>query len=655
MWSFPTAGHEHSNSSSKLNEFFNDQDASTALVREAVQNSLDAVLDTTKPVIVRFKLASFQWSSLNPFLQTCKGGVSVDNHLSSSDLGKFAGSFSGKKLRCLIIEDEGTKGLIGETDKNNARSGSNFVGFWWNDGISGKGRGSSGSHGVGKTTLTRISEMSLFLAITKRSDDQKRYLLGFSNLPYHRVNNTSYLGYGRYGRSIKENGKAKFMPIEENSKIEEFLSTFSLKRDESGLSVFIPGVPRTVNSRGLLLAAVRDYYWPILKGELIIEVVDHDIDKPKRTIDAKSLNYILHCLSEETGHSDKAVTDTKYRVSIAEEILSLRTGNNPNFFAGNVPQMRTINSGATRGDVSKSSFSDDNLKRMFSAFEQGELIGFSFSLQFKPRDGKEQTGIVEVYFKKGDHKLTDNAQFIRNQIIISKQPSNIPAKNVSCFLIAEDKDMSDYLKEAEEPAHTRWFLNRFNEQKSFTSDWALRFVMDLPAHMYRILSREDEEAITYENFAEDIFSIKEPTNNGPKKKNGRKPDQSSKPKDIPTVKRQPVIRVERDIGNPGFDLLPVGNIAEVLEQEESAFPIRVSVKAAYLSPQGKNKSWNDYSKIDFEFGKTIPIDITPKGSAKVLKASKNTFTVELLKPDFRVSAKGFHRNRDLLVHNSIDL
>ncbi|MBM1311018.1 hypothetical protein JQT66_12305 [Sulfitobacter mediterraneus] len=215
--------------------------------------------------------------------------------------------------------------------------------------------------------------------------------------------------------------------------------------------------------------------------------------------------------------------------------------------------------------------------------------------------------------------------------------------------------MSDYLKEAEEPAHTRWFLNRFNEQKSFESDWALRFVMDLPAHMYRILSREDEDASTHENFADDIFSITEPVGTGAKKKRGQKPKQTKKPDNIPPVKRSPAIRVERDPDNPGFELLPVGNIAELFEEEEVSFPIEVSVKAAYVSALGRSRSWRDYSKIDFQFGKTIPIDISPKGAAKILSASENTFTVELLQPDFCVSAKGFDGNRDLLIHPRIKL
>ncbi|MDG1431372.1 MAG: hypothetical protein P8Q23_07370, partial [Paracoccaceae bacterium] len=183
----------------------------------------------------------------------------------------------------------------------------------------------------------------------------------------------------------------------------------------------------------------------------------------------------------------------------------------------------------------------------------------------------------------------------------------------------------------------------------------LRFVMDLPAHMYRILSREDEDASTHENFADDIFSVTEPAGTGAKKKRGQKPKQTKPPVDLPLVKRQPAIRVERDLDEPGFDLLPMGNIIELFEEEEISFPIEVSVKAAYVSALGKSRSWRDYSKIDFEFGKTIPIEVSPKGSAKVVEATKNTFTVELFQPDFRISAKGFDGNRDLLIHPRIKL
>lgn len=654
MWSFPKAGHEHSNSSSKLNEFFNDQDASTALVREAVQNSLDAALTKEEPVTVRFSLATHPWSSLEPFLQTNDTDHSVDNHLSSADLGKFSFSFIGKDLRCLIIEDEGTKGLIGDTDKNNALSGSNFVGFWWNDGISRKTRGSSGSHGVGKTTLTRISGMSLFLAVTKRSDDEKRFLLGFANLPYHRVNGDSYIGYGRYGRTEVDERGRRFLPIEDQKHVDRFLSAFSMERDKTGLSVFIPGIPSTVDNRELILATVRDYYWPILRGNLIVEVADRNTGQ-KTTLNAAAIDEVVAYLEHYDERSKKGVFETKHRVEISKEILQLRKGGSPNFFSGNKPILNNTTSGDIRGEVTRECFSDENIDRMRNAYDNGELVGFSFSLALETNEGEKQTGLVEAYIKKTNVKQLENAQFIRNQIIISKQPSGIPAKDVTCFLIAEDQDMSEYLKEAEEPAHTRWFLNRFNEQRNFKSDWALRLVMDLPSQLFRILTREDEEDSTYENFADDIFSIPEPSDADGSKKPQRKPSRTDRPAPPPPSKRQPPIRIERNMNPPGFEILPVGNLEALFEEEGISFPIEITVKAAYVSALGKTRSWKDYSKIDFDFGKTIPIEVSPPEAAKIVRAAKNSFTVELLSPNFRISANGFDRNRDLLIHPKVRL
>ena len=122
MWSYPQAGAQHSNSSSKLNEFFNDQDAATALIREAIQNALDAVLKKNGPVRVKFAIGTVTWQVLSKYLKTLVDGESVDDHLSSGDLKKFAQTFKGSTQKYLLIEDEGTKGLVGTTDKDDAHS-----------------------------------------------------------------------------------------------------------------------------------------------------------------------------------------------------------------------------------------------------------------------------------------------------------------------------------------------------------------------------------------------------------------------------------------------------------------------------------------------------------------------------------------------------
>ena len=183
MWSFPLSGAEDSNRRPKLDEFFKSQQPTTSVVREALQNSLDARdREQDGPVRVSFRISEHSWKKVRKFLKTTDDGVTVNSHTSSDDLGGFAEDLGGKPVRCLAIEDYGTKGLTGSIEKDEARSGSNFVGFWWNEGITGKGKGTRGNHGVGKTTLTRVSALSAFLAVTNRQTDDQTFLIGFCNL-----------------------------------------------------------------------------------------------------------------------------------------------------------------------------------------------------------------------------------------------------------------------------------------------------------------------------------------------------------------------------------------------------------------------------------------------------------------------------------------
>lgn len=654
MWSYPQAGAQHSNSSSKLNEFFNDQDAATALIREAIQNAMDAVLSPKSPVRVRFTIGTVEWKILSKYLATTQQNETVNDHLKSSDLKKFAQSFEGSTQKFLIIEDQGTKGLIGTTNKDDARSGSNFVGFWWNDGISGKGKGTSGSHGVGKTTLTKISSMSLFLALTKRSDDNKKFLLGFSNLPYHRVGDKSYLGYGRYGKLSGKGNNQQFLPIDDETEINRFEKDFQISRESSGLSILIPGIPSTVELENLCLATVRDYYWPILKGELIVEIVDK---LQKTSVEINSSNLVNKCIDlvDNPKVGSSKIDETINRIKLAEEILSLRESNSTNWFIGYEPRMR-LEGTSTRGVFTKEDISEENLKLCTEAYDAGELVGFNFSLTLEPTDRPKTRGLVQVFFKKISHSLSENTQFIRNQIIISKQPSHISSKEVACFVVAEDQEMSDYLKEAEEPAHTKWFINRFNSQKSYKSDWALRFVSDLPSIMYKILTNEDEEGSKIKNFATDIFSVSEPSDEGKStKKKKKKKDKTDPPSDIPKDTRVPIIRVERDDVNTGFKIVTVPRFNEILSEQNITLPIRLKVKAAYLSAFGKSRSWKDYSPIDFQFEKNIPIQIEPSAAASIISVQDNELTLEITQDKFEISVAGFDENRDLLVHPKVML
>ena len=295
-------------------------------MRESLQNSLDAKPEGRDgPVRVRFTLSERSWVDLEPWFGTNEKGLTLNDHTASEDLEQFKADYRDQTFRCLTIEDYNTDGLTGDTDKDAARSGSNFVGFWWNEGITGKKTGTSGSHGVGKTTLTKLSGMSSFLAVTKRRDDDLVFLLGFSNLPFHQLSGSSYLDYGRFGVMESYGETERFMPIKDSPAIEQFSKAFDIERSDYGLSIFIPAVDDRVDGASVAAAVIEDYYWPILKGLLVVEVVDKDVGTVQ-VIDAASIDQRIRDLG------DRAIR-LQLLSEKARQVIAMQ-GKHPNFFQG---------------------------------------------------------------------------------------------------------------------------------------------------------------------------------------------------------------------------------------------------------------------------------------------------------------------------------
>ena len=113
-------------------EFFNLIDASSSLVREVVQNSIDATLDTLQPLLVRFTFGEHGEAT-----QYINGLIP---HLQAS--GFFPVDFDpGASIDYLTIEDYNTTGLNGFIQREQIISRgvkSNYYDFWWREGKSSK-------------------------------------------------------------------------------------------------------------------------------------------------------------------------------------------------------------------------------------------------------------------------------------------------------------------------------------------------------------------------------------------------------------------------------------------------------------------------------------------------------------------------------------
>lgn len=272
-------------------EFFTTHDVgdfSDALVRESIQNSLDAKLENSNQIVtVRFYFSG-KTNANNVRLDKHHYFKGLYPHIFSADngLNKKEIPTLSEKTQYLVIEDFHTVGLDGsviENDDPNTDSslGHNFYWFWRNVGRSGKKGSERGKWGLGKTVFPASSVINTFFALTKRWDDNETFLMGLSVLKTHHLKqepSVKRYPYGYFG-IFRNNDEYFATPTNDEQLLKEFRQTFNLKRDNnttSGLSVIIPFPRKEITSDSIIRSVLKQYFYPIISGNLIIEVVDDD-------------------------------------------------------------------------------------------------------------------------------------------------------------------------------------------------------------------------------------------------------------------------------------------------------------------------------------------------------------------------------------------
>src|SRR5690606_9836914 len=260
-----------------------------ALVREAIQNSLDArVPGNTLRVRVSFPTAD-AWRTGDARERYLAG---LQDHLAASRSGVSAEALprADEPLSYLVIEDFGTRGLQGDPSQAEdlelepvGAERNDFFYFWRNIGRSRKGANDLGRWGLGKTVFQAASRINSFFALTVRANDRRRLLLGQSVLKVHRLHGDRYYPYGYFGGFVDDFA----IPMDADDVLDAFARDFALERMRApGLSVVLPYPDAALTPEAIVDAVVRHYFMPILAGDLAVEVV-HD-GKTER-LDGESL------------------------------------------------------------------------------------------------------------------------------------------------------------------------------------------------------------------------------------------------------------------------------------------------------------------------------------------------------------------------------
>lgn len=415
-WRFPEMPPSLPNQAPMEREFFVDEPINTRIVREAIQNSLDAGADRKRrrkgyiptPVRVRFSLAGINDPLPQERVAQYFGGL--DEHLwrindldSSMQRLLHNGSLVDEDVPFIVIEDAGTIGLTGDWwvndyDDPSSRSAreNHFYWFFRNVGYSGKSGSDNGSWGLGKWVFPDASHSSCYIAVTRRQDGDT-LLIGQAVLSKHSINGHRYAPYG-YLSVAGEDGLT--LPLrrsepEHRPYVDQCIADFGLKfRDVPGLSIIVP-FPKTehtnegeaIEVRHLLTAVVHNYFYPIVAGWLEV-IVDGGDGAPEIIVTADTIDEVVSSLGL---YDDGERSEEGYRhlFALCRQAFAL-------------PEQRYTQ---LNKPPSNDNSSNDNREiiRLRNRYENGELLAFNIAtdVRRKSKSHNEKTQF-RLYLQRDD-------------------------------------------------------------------------------------------------------------------------------------------------------------------------------------------------------------------------------------------------------------
>lgn len=305
-----------------------------SLVREAIQNSIDARLDLTKPVRVSFKFKNMPSISHKNFLEIREHIQGCIDMFSNEDSQKRFGpmidyidelsSNPASKIQYLAVEDYNTKGM----DYVAGDTSCGFYSFVKCAGNSSKPDSSAGgSFGFGKAAYFNVSQLRTLL-VSSMTDKNKVYYQGVSSLCTHLINGEKFVPVGFYDDTEGQD------PINDIERI-----PIRYRREQPGTSMFIMGTSASsasdkADSYDIMVRSAIIHFWlAILEGDL--EVVIDDVEIRQDNITEIANRYFIDDEDGKRGHSNpkpyidavvKANSDSKhiYKEILVEHIGAIR-------------------------------------------------------------------------------------------------------------------------------------------------------------------------------------------------------------------------------------------------------------------------------------------------------------------------------------------
>jgi hypothetical protein len=588
-------------------QFNNDDvDISETIVREAVQNSIDAAINDPAVVSVKFKWIDKD-DGLDPtFFSSLFETQQV--HAIAADIDVESLNFNEPKA--LLIEDFGTRGLTGSTSEKDS---DNFSDFWRRHGKSHKTGKSRGRWGLGKLVYSSTSQIGAFFGVTCRAGDQTPYLMGQTVLNLREVDGKQYPPHAFFADidNFDDIYTRIPVPVKDADFVRSFVSYFSLERKaESGLSIIIPFPDPAFNKEKMIEVAIANYFYPLITGQLVLQF-------DELIIDSENVREAAKTYAENRFHQIDILFDFIEEVYRAEqqELLKLNS------------------SWIEDTKLDEDDFQPETLELMRERFAKGELVALSLPVTVRLKNGEQKDSYFSVYIKRPLELTKGLDLYVRGGLTLPGE-AKFRERRALGAVIAEQEDICALLGDAENAAHTLWTTNTEKLRRNYRASQPLVTVIKKSAvQLYDLLAEITEEKD--EDALQDFFWFDEPDEGIKKRRKKPKP-----PSPVPPIPK-PAALISLSKAEGGFTII---NTAEFTHDK---LPREINVEVAYEVARGN--AFKKYSPNDFTVGKNGSIKLGASESVKLVAAKENKWKFVVSDLPFKILSTGFDRNRDLKI------
>jgi hypothetical protein len=544
----------------------------------------------------------------------------------------------------VVVEDFGTTGLEGDVEQWEPKSEENrFFNFVRAEALSGNSLKAStgGSWGVGKTVFNRCSSINSFLALTVRRTTRDLAVFGRSMLRYHRIAHESatYQARGLWGTQSTSTPDLT-VPCQDEPTAEMLIRDFGLRRSaqgdaaNAGLSVVIPYADEEITADGIADIALREYFYPILAGKLVVEVYGDFNDG------SSSVVLTRENLPEHAAKS--GVAATKDVIELATRALHLED-----------EQVYVAPAGGLGApDWSTRLFPDDDERfaELCRQFDQGDCVSIRVPITLHPKEGDPESDSFVVHVRRDLDGQGYRPLFVRGWTVVANARKRGLRNHRVFALTTIDKDapLGKFLRLSEPPAHTSWEPDTTNIKGRFAfAKPTIDFVLGAPKYIVDCLANTRRDADTF--VWSDLFPVPgdSPGIGRTRKKQKRKKGGVVNPPVIaPPPAKPKAYRIEKMVD---------GFVVVRDNKESTPLPVEIRIMTGYDRSRGnpiKSHSNHDFNLQNMTLitSNVREFSLPPKRYNKKSKElSFNRIFFTPLNDEFRVEVTGFDARRDLVV------